>query len=149
MTPYFEPEEKQKELEAVAKSWLGTPWSRRVFRKGIGTDCSRFLWQIWQECGVPTSPKTQINRYIVGPGVGSSADGVVDGILKENPHITQTEDSQVGDIVVLLGRGGYRHFCLLLPDDNIIHCDIPKGVQIRKKFEPKKLEIRNYRAWQS
>lgn len=149
MRPYFDTEEKRLLLCRIAESWLGTPYSEKHFKKKVGTDCSRFLWQVWIEAGVDVNPSTQISRHVVGRGVGVHGDKILADIVEANQWVMEVESPCCGDISYLSGDRGYRHYVLHLTDDNIIHCDGRKGVEIRKRLEPKRMTFRHFRAWQS
>lgn len=149
MRPYFDSSETIEQLLAVAQSWVGTPYSEKRFTKGVGTDCSRFLWQIWAECGFQTNPETRISKTIVGRGVGEHGDRVVEHIIESNSLITEVGEQRTGDIVMLSGSKGYRHFVLLLTEGDIIHCDTKKGVVIRKALTPQRMTVRSFRAWRN
>lgn len=144
MRRHFDEKEKQDQLVGEAEKWLGTKWSDRVFSVGMGTDCLRFILQIWSKCGVKIAGK--IPNSVVGRGVGDTNDSILGTIMEANSHIMEREGYQVGDITMLGNNHGYRHYVLHLPNGRIIHCDNKNGVCYRDSFLVNKLNFRNFVA---
>lgn len=49
MQPYFNTEERQKHLHKVLESWVGTPHMHLVAKKGLGADCTLYVWEVMKE----------------------------------------------------------------------------------------------------
>ena len=48
---YFDDIKKQKQLELILHSWLGTPYRHWAGVKGMGTDCIHFVARVLEEIG--------------------------------------------------------------------------------------------------
>src|SRR5271170_7293267 len=51
MIPYFSTQEKIAQLQAVAQSWIGTPFIPNGESKGGGVSCQKLVGCILRECG--------------------------------------------------------------------------------------------------
>ena len=49
MKPFFGTQERKDELYKVLESWRGTPYRHLVAVKGLGADCTLFVWEALKE----------------------------------------------------------------------------------------------------
>jgi cell wall-associated NlpC family hydrolase len=110
MKPFFDTPERIARLNAVAQTWLGTPYVQSGAVKGNGASCHRLATSVLIEAGfpladVPERGTTKLRGYL--DAMRTWLDGHPDGFLQVN-----LDDLAPGD--VLLCDAGVGHIALYL-----------------------------------
>lgn len=128
--------EQLDRLDAVAASWLGTPFVHNSAVKGRGACCHKLMGRIYAEAGMVPDldlPNGQANaprwansspilEWLMGPG-------------QEWVEEIPTDKAEPGDMILL--RTGHipHHLAMLLQDARMVHVTYRSGVEIRPVFE--------------
>jgi len=62
MKPFFRTQERKDELYQVLESWKGTPYRHLVAVKGLGADCTLFVWEAMNELDAISKNVSNIPR---------------------------------------------------------------------------------------
>ena len=103
--PFFRTEERIEKLYEVLESWRGTPYRHLVAVKGLGADCTLFVWEAMKEVGSMGENIANIPRkfgYIDYPKDRAlhSRKEVILNVLKNIPYLKEVKNlvPQTGDI---------------------------------------------------
>lgn len=98
---YFEPVEKQKQLEKVLNEWIGTPFRHHCGVKNLGCDCIYFVARVFEEVGVLKWHKNMISDYPIDWHIHNTREVLKEGILK-NLKVKEISLSNLknGDIIL-------------------------------------------------
>lgn len=106
MKPFFRTQERKDELYKVLESWRGTPYRHLVAVKGLGADCTLFVWEAMKEMSAMGSNLSNIPRqhgYIHYPKDRAlhSREEVILNVLRNVPYLKEIsikENPETGDI---------------------------------------------------
>jgi len=105
MKPFFESKERKKELKRVLKEWRGTPYRHLVAVKGLGADCTLFVWEVMKELGAMGSnlknlPKKGGHLHHPKDRPLHSSEEVILNILRAVPYLKEIKSKSPidGDI---------------------------------------------------
>jgi cell wall-associated NlpC family hydrolase len=106
-------QEMRDRLDAVARTFVGTPFHDHGEVKGAGVDCATFLKVVAQEAGV-VAPFT-LDHYSPQFFLHQSEERYIGWVTKFAREITQ-EEAKPGDIVLYKVKGGlcYAHGALVV-----------------------------------
>lgn len=99
MKPFFESEERKKQLYDVLESWRGTPYRHRTGVKQLGVDCAFFIGCVVVELGIINNFK--VTDYPMDFHLHSSDEGFANH-LRNHPLIQEVgfDNPMNGDIVL-------------------------------------------------
>ena len=105
MKPFFRTQERKDELFKVLESWVGTPYRHLVAVKGLGADCTLFVWEAMQELDAIGKNVSNIPRkhgHIDYPRdrASHSREEVLLNVLRNVPYLKEIEDlkPETGDL---------------------------------------------------
>lgn len=105
MKPFFESEERKKELLKVLESWKGTPYRHLVAVKGLGADCTLYVWEVMKELGamgnnLSNIPKKHGHIHYPSDRAMHSKDEVILNVLRLVPYLKEIKNKvpMTGDI---------------------------------------------------
>lgn len=138
-----------EQLEAIAASWIGTPFCENSRVKGAGVSCHFLPAEIYIEAGllpadiaVPTGP----------PGWSrNNGDSIMEKWLDSDDgkkHFAPVEilAIQPGDLIGFKAGRCVHHLAILLTQGRIVHCMADVGVRIAPNI-PAAWKVRMPRAW--
>lgn len=109
-----------KAIANEALTWLGTPYAYASSEKGVGTDCSGMVMQIYNDVAGHKIPRNSAKQA-------------------EFCRALKPEDVQIGDLVFFAtGKDPDRisHVGIMLDEESFIHASTSKGVVISKITTP-------------
>ena len=118
----------RRDVVALARGWIGTPYEHQASCKGAGADCLGLLRGIWRELhgNEPEKPGAYTADW-------SETDGVERLLPAAKRHMKAVHVAAVGDVLLFrMGRGVVKHVAILsdiTPNaEKIIHAYSGRGV---------------------
>ena len=125
---FYASADRQRHLDQVARSWLGTPFHSHAAIRGVGVDCVHLLAEIYRESGLLAG--YELPRYTMGGGDHADTSLVISW-LEAHPlrRIDLTTDALAArDLVTFrLGRVAH-HVGLMLGEKTFLHAIRDCGV---------------------
>lgn len=124
-------ETKTRDLEAVAASWLGTPFRANAAIKGVGVCCHLLVTEILIETGVlfrKPFPRGNPNYSI------SQGESLIEAYMLESEDFVEVslEDPLPGDVLGFRIGGCTHHVALLTGSVRMIHAVRHYGVMFSR-----------------
>jgi cell wall-associated NlpC family hydrolase len=147
MMPVFVDDERWAAMEAIARSWIGTPYRHMQCVKGRGADCALFIGGCFLEAGYLT--RIDKPRYYPRDWALHTDDEYVLEGMYENTQknllpglkllpVPDYEYLLRGDWVAMstTRRGVKNHACIMLDECAFIHSSMRSGVGISGMDKP-------------
>jgi cell wall-associated NlpC family hydrolase len=117
--------EQRARIEAIARSWIGTPYHVHAEIKGVGVDCGRLLALVFEEAGFG-----KIRRTFVSPQfwMHSAKEVFLENVLEYTREIPESE-AKPGDVVLYKMGLAYGHGAIIVSPGwphAVIHAPGPK-----------------------
>ena len=108
MKPFFRTQERKDALFEILESWKGTPYRHLVAVKGLGADCTLFVWEAMQEAeaigkNVSNIPRKHGHINYPRDRALHSREEVLLNVLRNVPYLKEIEnikniEPETGDI---------------------------------------------------
>lgn len=97
MKPFFGTQERKDELYKVLESWRGTPYRHLVAVKGLGADCTLFVWEAMKEISamgksISNIPKKYGHINYPRDRALHSREEVILNVLRNVPYLEELQD---------------------------------------------------------
>lgn len=117
----------RKQIVALARGWLGTPYHHRASLRGAGCDCIGLIAGIWRELygSEPQSPGAYTGDWAEATGNEALLAAAHRHLLPVN-----VPDRQPGDVLIFRLRGNAvaKHAAILVSATHMIHAQ--EGVPV-------------------
>ena len=124
----------REEVQAEARTWLGTPFSDQGSIKGKRADCIGFPWGVARKLRL--APNIGLDSPSVKPYMGYGRHPVPSkfiGALRKHLVEIKTADLQVSDIILFRGKLEPSHLALVT-DYGIIHSSLEFGKVVEHRL---------------
>lgn len=118
-----------KEIVAEAYTWLGTPYGYARAEKGVATDCSGMVLQVYEKIAGVKLPRNSAKQA-------------------EFCKSVKEKDVKVGDLVFFAtgkNKNTISHVGIMVDDTNFIHASTSKGVVVSDMTQP--YYVRTFRGF--
>ena len=123
----------KERLNAIAKSFLGTPHVNGGNIKGAGLDCCTLPAQIFQE--LDHKEFEILFRYSGDWYCKKDCDELLLPYLEK--YCDRVDELQPGDVISYRwARAQYAHLAVYLGDNKLVHCQARVGVEITDVWNP-------------
>lgn len=142
MTPLFSDDAKWLEFEAIAKSWLHTPFRHMQRTKGRGVDCAQYTMACMQEAGVVSKLEYDFYppRWFFNTNdeiLLNTCGGIFDKYTNQGYKAVELPPNTPlmrGDMVCfIINRNGVvSHSGIMLENGRFLHVSVSEGVSERQ-----------------
>jgi len=148
MKPFFESEERKKELYDVLESWRGTPYRHLVAVKGLGADCTLYVWEVMKELNAVGSnlaniPKKHGHIHYPSDRAMHSTDEVILNVLRAVPYLKEFSKGSKpmsGDICCYKFFKSTSHMAIYY--EGYIYQSLTKGEVLPIRFDDRQFKKR-------
>ena len=145
LAPFFRTPERCKLLSDACLEREGTPFREGMCQKGVGYDCAHFIRDVYNACGVDTTPFDRAQKISLNYGKFHS-ESLLMNVVREVgadrlPIIDSDEAFMPGDILGIRIYASCNHLAIVEDDDWAWHIPFG-GVVSRESLEGMKKYIK-------
>lgn len=141
MRPFFLAADRQKALDAEARSWLKTPFFPNAASKGFGVGCVNLVHEIFAAPSVAAVPRLEIPKYELDRGHHSTRSQLLEFLMNEPAlkgrlvFVPLQARRLPGDLLALVSGHLDHHLAVCVLHGDIIHAVDPRGVIATQETE--------------
>jgi len=117
--------DERKAVIREAQSWLLTPYHHQARLKGVGVDCAQLPIAVYSAAGLIEAPNP---AYVRDWHMHRGEELFIAWVLQYAREIERSA-IQPGDLGVWKYGRTHSHGAIVLPNDQVIHAVLPRGVE--------------------